>query len=122
MLSSREDHAFWKTHGLPAPGTTLSAEAFAALPETTILIEHIDGQVIYPHWSRITMSPTPRPIHQLGVGELHLILRDIIPNGNVLLAPMELLLSTQTVQPDLFWIAEESACVRDERGWLSWPA
>ncbi len=102
---------FWEEMGLPAPGAHLTREEYDALPEVNIHIEWHDGVVVYPNWNEETMSPSPLSRHQRLVGRIYAALLKAIPNGEVLLAPMDLLLSGRTSQPDLFWVAEDGTCI-----------
>jgi Uma2 family endonuclease len=96
--------------GLPLPGTRMTAAEFEALPETTILIELIDGKVHYPHLREGDNMPTPRSLHQITLGQIYRTLFRLVPNGLVIMAPMDVRLGTDIVQPDLFWVTEGGAC------------
>jgi Uma2 family endonuclease len=77
---------------------------FDALPETTQPTELIDGEII--------VSPSPIPLHQISVGNTYNYVRDLKPNGMVLLSPMDVYLDDlNVVQPDVFWVAYQSRCV-----------
>lgn len=110
---STQHHAFWEQLELPAPLSKLSPMAYRALPETVIPMEHIDGLVIYPHWNEVSMSPTPRPIHQKIVGKVYQQLLRWIPDGEVILSPMDVRLGEQTVQPDVFWVAKDNTTCKE---------
>lgn len=121
MSQLTEKQPFWITHGLPAPNSIISQEAFDALPEVPFHMEWHNGVVIYPHWSENTMSPAPRSIHQRLVGRLHLLLAKHIPHGDVLLAPMDVKLGGRTIQPDVFWVAADGDCVDHDTYYLGAP-
>ncbi len=113
-------HPFWEALSLPAPGTAMTTTEYHALPETMIPMEYIDGRVVYPHWSEKSMSPTPRARHQYIVTDVSYLLRDLIPNGRVVVAPMDVRMGGKTVQPDVFWVAAGGACV-DKDTYLEGP-
>jgi Uma2 family endonuclease len=81
------------------------------LPEVNIRIEWHDGLIVYPNYREDTGRPTPLVIHQQTVGSVLFHLMDTIPNGRMMLSPVALYLGNYIVQPDLFWIAEKSACL-----------
>lgn len=111
MVQSTQNFTFWERHGLPLPGTSLTPDGYDALPEVNIRVELVNGTVFYPDWEVGSMSPTPRSRHQTVVGNVFLLLHDAIPNGEVILSPMEVRLADDVrLQPDLFWIAEDGAC------------
>lgn len=83
-------------------GTSLTAEMFRALPESNQIIEHIDGVVI--------VSPSPTILHQRLVLRTYDLLRQVAPSGEVFTAPLDIYLGEDTVQPDVFWVAEGSSC------------
>lgn len=83
--------------------TQISAAEFFELPASDQPVELIDGEVI--------MSPTPAPKHQRTVARFYTLLNDLIPNGEVFFAPLEIYLDERNVpQPDLMWVAENSRC------------
>ena len=111
MTKAAQRQPFWETLGLPAPGAQISFEEYHALPEVPFHMEWHDGIVIYPNWSEDTMTPAPVTRHQRIVMHTIKLLLAIIPDGDLLTAPTDLRLSGRTVQPDVFWVAAESACV-----------
>ena len=66
------------------------------------------------------MSPSPVSRHQRIVVRLLQKLPALIPDGDLLTAPMDLRLSGRTVQPDVFWAAADGACV-DHGGYYAGP-
>lgn len=86
------------------PKVGMSASEFLQLPETMLPTELIEGEVI--------RSPAPTPEHQFISGEVYARLRELVPNGKVAYAPLDVYLDEETVlQPDVLWIAEGSSCV-----------
>ena len=114
MTEQAQKQPFWEELGLPAPGTSMTLEQYRELPETMIKIERIDGIIYYPDLDEETMSPTPRSNHQRVVGWLHAYLLTLIPDGEIILSPMDLHLGTVNVQPDVFWIGATSPCIDHE--------
>lgn len=112
MSEQQLDAPFWEQMGLPAPGSSLSREAYHALPQTSIHIEWHDGIVIYPNWSDTTMSPAPCTTHQRTVFRIATLLDQLTDDGDVLIAPTDVVIEPgKTIQPDVFWIAADGACV-----------
>jgi Uma2 family endonuclease len=59
-----------------------------------------------------TFRASHTPGHQLLVGNMSYLLRQLVPNGRVCIAPSEVYLDDQNLpQPDVLWIAENSKCV-----------
>jgi Uma2 family endonuclease len=84
--------------------TGMTAAEFFQLPDSSQPIELLDGEVI--------VSPTPIPAHQRYVGNIFLLLRSIVPNGEVFIAPLDVRLDEANVpQSDVMWVAEGSPCV-----------
>lgn len=82
----------------------LTVQDLATLEETPYIRELIDGKLF--------MVGSPAAKHQRLVGNLYFYLRQIVPSGELMLAPMDVILDEYTVlQPDIFWVAEGSACV-----------
>ncbi len=81
----------------------LTIEDLADYPDDGMRREIMSGELI--------VSPAPTPIHQLAVGELHLILSAFVRKhalGRVLLSPVDVRLSlTDVVEPDLIFIPNE---------------
>src|SRR5690349_1704221 len=79
----------------------MTLQEFLALPETNERIELIAGEMI--------VSPSSRYEHQRIVGSSHLLLRQIFTTGYVVLSPMDVIFDDGNVlQPDLFWVADDS--------------
>ncbi len=81
----------------------VSARDYLLLPEMNTPQELIDGELI------VTASPINA--HQRAVGRIYQMLLSLIPNGEVILSPSDVHFDEwNVVQPDVFWIAENSAC------------
>ena len=81
----------------------MTAKAFFDLPESMLPQELIHGELI--------VSPAPIPNHQRAVFRLAKLLETLIPDGEVLLAPLDVYFDDENiVQPDVIWIAENSQC------------
>jgi len=89
--------------------TRMSAAEFFDLPETNAPTELLEGELI--------VSPSPTLAHQRVSMRLTLYLNELIPNGELLYAPMDLYLDDDNVpQPDIVWVAEGGRCrVTDKR-------
>ncbi len=88
--------------------TKMTAADFEALPDSEQMLELIEGELI--------VSPPPIPRHQRTVGNVFVLLRDIIANGEVFIAPIEVYLDEKNIpQPDVLWVAENSQCVVTEK-------
>lgn len=86
----------------------MTAAEFFQLPETTQPTELIEGELI--------VSPSPITVHQRFIGNLFVLLRSLIPNGEVFLAPLDVYLDAANVpQPDIMWVAEGSRCKVGEK-------
>jgi len=83
--------------------TRMTVAEFLSLPESNQPTELIEGEVV--------VSPAPIPRHQRCSGHLFIALNNLIPNGEVFYAPIDLLLDDQNLlQPDLVWVAEGGRC------------
>ena len=75
----------------------LTYKDYAALPA--------DGKRYELHEGELSMTPAPSPKHQLVIGNLFALLRQHIKAnglGEILLAPIDLILSNSTIiQPDI---------------------
>lgn len=81
----------------------VTAAEFFKLPETNRITELINGELIPPS------SREPR--HQLILGEALVLIRDLMPNGEVWVAPVAVYLDEYNVlEPEGMWIAENSQC------------
>lgn len=80
--------------GLPR-GRSLTRDDLDQMPDDGHRYELIDGLLI--------VSPAPRLVHQVAIGNIHLALREHCPSDlQVLFAPLDVVLSDDTVlQPDL---------------------
>lgn len=89
-------------------GARMTAAEFLALPETTQPTELLDGELL--------MSPSPVPKHQRINRRFCRLLEDIIPNGEVFIAPLDVYLDEANIpQPDVIWVAQESRCQITEK-------
>jgi len=94
--------------------TRMTAAEFLALPESNTPMELINGDII--------MSPSPVPLHQKIVVRLLHILGDIIPDGELITAPMDVHLADgHVLQPDIFWIAADGQCIEKPRHYQGAP-
>jgi len=85
---------------------TISAEQFLQLPETTVPTELIEGEII--------VSPTPNIPHQRLVFKLAKLVEVVIPDGEIIIAPMDVYLDdNNVVQPDIFWVSANGLAVPD---------
>ncbi|MBE0688638.1 MAG: Uma2 family endonuclease [Anaerolineae bacterium] len=93
--------------------TRMSAAEFFDLPETNTPTELIEGELI--------VSPSPTSTHQRGSRRLTIYLNELIPNGELFFAPIDLYLDDDNVpQPDIVWVAEGGRCRVTEK-WLEGP-
>jgi Uma2 family endonuclease len=85
----------------------LTVEEFKQLPESNRLMELINGEIVMP--------PSPLASHQDLLLNTAIFLRQHIPNGKVVVAPMDVYLDQlNAFQPDVFWIGNESNCLLRE--------
>lgn len=83
--------------------TRLTADDYLRHPETNLPQELIDGEII--------VTAFPINAHQRAVGRIYQLLVSLIPNGEVILSPSDVRLDDwNIVQPDVFWVAENSTC------------
>jgi Uma2 family endonuclease len=81
----------------------MSVEEFKQLPESNQLTELIDGELI--------VSPAPKDDHQKLILPIGSYLRQIVSVGEVRVAPTDVWLGEDCVQPDIFWVSgPESKC------------
>jgi Uma2 family endonuclease len=86
----------------PVTSRMTSAE-FEALPESNFPTELLEGELV------IRGAPTVE--HQRAVLNSAIRLRDLIPDGEVIIAPVSVKLDDANYfQPDVFWVAKDSAC------------
>lgn len=95
-----------ETLGLPR-GRPLTREDLDAMPADGHRYELLDGVLV--------VGPAPRYLHQLAVGELHLLLHADVPeDAQVLFAPFDVVLAADTVlQPDLLVAPRDAFTERD---------
>lgn len=94
--------------------TKMTKAEFLALPETMERIELIDGELIRQE-DGVTAAKQP---HRRIVGNTYFILRLKLTSGEVVIAPMDVHLDEQVLQPDVFWVsAEGSLCHEAVDGW-----
>lgn len=85
--------------------TTLTFDAYLALPEIKQRYEVIDGELVY-------MSPTPTPEHQILLRNLFRHLDQFVCThdlGEVLFAPLDVLIQRnplKTRQPDMLYVSK----------------
>ena len=79
-----------------------------------------DGKRYELHEGEISMSASPRPRHQLVVGNLHLLLASHVRQlglGEVFLAPIDVILTSITVlEPDLVYLEAGRMGIVSDRG------
>lgn len=81
----------------------MTADEYFERPETMQPEQLLDGELI--------VSPSPTSRHGRLSRRIVRILEDLIPNGEIVNAPMDVVLDESNVpQPDVFWIAENSGC------------
>lgn len=85
--------------------TRITAAEFREFPETTQIIELIEGEVI--------VSPSPIKPHQDTSGNLYFMLRQLLMtdkiSGTAQYAPMDAHFDDLNVaQPDIFWVSSEN--------------
>lgn len=78
--------------------------------ETLQRSDLIDGEII--------VSP-PSLEHQDLVLKLAFLIKQMVAHGTVMIAPVDVVLDDyNTVQPDVLWVAPDSACVREQGKYL----
>ncbi|MFQ3646524.1 MAG: Uma2 family endonuclease [Anaerolinea sp.] len=104
---------------MAAPTKTMTLAEYLALPETNLRMEFWNGEV----YQEANEMPAPRPAHQRLIRQLYDALRSLAVEGEWWLAPTDVMIDAQhVVQPDLFWIAPDSACVLvEDRYWQGAP-
>ncbi len=96
--------------------TRMTSEEFRELPETTQIVELIDGEMI--------VSPTPVDAHQRAILSLLRFLFQVVSTGTLRVAPLSVFLSeTDALEPDIFWVRDsESRChLRPDGYWYGPP-
>lgn len=100
----------------PLERTKMSLAEFKLLPESLERIELINGELI--------VSPTPVNSHQDLVGDIYSYLKQIKPNGKVVISPSDVYFAGEVVlQPDIFWVqADSKNCqLQDDDYWHGTP-
>lgn len=89
--------------------TRMTAADFLELPESNNIIELIDGEVV--------VSPSPSYDRQIVVGQTYQVIIARIPDGRVLLAPMDVHLDdTNVMEPAIFWVSDKNErCILIDR-------
>jgi Uma2 family endonuclease len=81
----------------------MTASEFLQLPVSNLPHELINGEEV--------MAPAPTGNHQRVLLEAAILLKRLVPNGEVLIAPVDVYLDDlDIVQPDIVWVAEGSHC------------
>lgn len=96
--------------------TRMTAAEFLAMPESSKIIELINGEVI--------MAPSPVDPHQEALGNLYFSLRQGTPSGTWRVAPCDVYLDEANVlQPDIFWVSptNENCQLVDGKYWHGAP-
>ncbi|HEX7175605.1 MAG TPA: Uma2 family endonuclease [Pyrinomonadaceae bacterium] len=82
-----------------------SIEEFWALPESVLLTEYINGEIL--------MAPAPVPLHQFVLGNIFTALGNFARNnslGTIFLSPVDVVLpSGDVVQPDVVFLTSRDA-------------
>ncbi len=101
--------------------TRITASEYLQMPETNQRTELLDGQLIV--YGGDDVSPAPVNEHQRLVRRGTHVLDDLIPNGEIFTAPTDVHFDeVNVVQPDIFWVAENSQCVEmDGKYWYGAP-
>lgn len=87
--------------------TRMTASEFMALPESHKKQELISGEYV--------LAPSPSPAHNDIAFQIAILLNQLKPHGKVVIAPQDVYLDEETiVQPDVFWIAENSNCIQQK--------
>lgn len=86
----------------------MTAAEYFELPETTQITELLNGELL--------VSPTPVPKHQRSVFRTAQLLDDLIPHGEIFIAPMSVYLDTENIpEPDIIWVSDGGRCVVGEK-------
>ncbi|MBN1286776.1 MAG: Uma2 family endonuclease [Anaerolineae bacterium] len=96
--------------------TQVTIKEFLALPESSRLIELVEGEII--------MTPPPVDAHQKIAGDIFFWLRQNVTGGTFRFAPTGVYLDDENfVEPDLFWVGAESARCRliENKYWRGAP-
>jgi len=90
-------------------GTRMSLEDFRSLPETNQIVEYLNGVVV--------VSPSPSNAHRLKVKRMVRVIEALAPDGEVITAPMTVYMLGHGVEPDVFWVSNESSCHVESDGY-----
>ncbi|MCC6613064.1 MAG: Uma2 family endonuclease [Anaerolineae bacterium] len=83
--------------------TRMTAAEFEALPESSFPTELIEGELV--------VRGVPIVNHQRAVLNTAALLRGIVPNGEVFVAPVSVRFNDANYfQPDVLWVAADGAC------------
>jgi Uma2 family endonuclease len=94
--------------------TLMTAAEFEALPESQYPTELIEGELV--------VRGVPKVNHQRVAGNIYHKLRNIVPNGEVFISPLSVKFDDANYyQPDVIWVAENSACEINEDGFNGPP-
>ncbi len=104
----------------------MTDDVFRTLPETSVRVELINGIVHYPfgHPAEAgdTMAAAPQLTHQIIAGRLYALILQSMSGGLALFAPVDVHFADHTiVQPDVLWIAPDSASRQSEKGVFGAP-
>lgn len=101
--------------------TRITASEYLQLPETNQLTELLDGLLTI--YGEDDVSPAPVNDHQRLVRRSSCVVENLIPNGEIFTAPTDVHFDElNVVQPDIFWVAEDSQCVEvDGKYWYGAP-
>jgi Uma2 family endonuclease len=93
----------------------MTIEEFRTLPESNRFEELIDGELI--------VSPTPKQPHQKQVFTAAKAIEQLADGGEVVIAPMDVYLNGDIVEPDIFWVSGvNSKCqLGDDGYWYGAP-
>jgi Uma2 family endonuclease len=94
--------------------TLMSSAEFEALPESQYPSELIEGELM--------VRGVPKVNHQRVAFNIASRLRDIVPDGEVFIPPLSVKFDDANYyQPDVIWVAENSACEITEGGFNGPP-
>jgi Uma2 family endonuclease len=92
----------------------MSAEEFEALPEQEVPVELIEGELL--------VKGLPKIVQQRVALKLATMLQRSVPNGEVFIAPVSVKLDDANYyQPDVLWVAADSACEVADDGVIGAP-
>lgn len=94
--------------------TLMTAAEFEALPESQYPTELIEGELV--------VRGVPKVNHQRVAFNIASLLREIVPSGEVFIPPLSVKFDDANYyQPDVIWVAEDSACKIGEDGFNGPP-